>query len=262
MAADTSRYSFPYQQLGDAPDGPALGEDLAVAVESSLGALEDRVNAGYLWVAQQRFTASSAFTKATYPGARKVRVRVQGGGGGGGGCAANAAGNVSAAGGGEGGAYAEAWLDVAALASSVTVTVGAAGAAGATTPGAGGIGGTSSFGTAVSATGGAGGPAGSTAATAFAVVGGSSTPVMTGELQIGGSAGGFGVRLGTIAGQHCGGSGGDGVLGRGGAGGNNAAGTAGLGYGGGGGGASSAPSAVARAGGAGTAGIVIVDVYA
>lgn len=32
----TSNYSLPYQGLGDAPDGPDLGEDLAVAVDTEL----------------------------------------------------------------------------------------------------------------------------------------------------------------------------------------------------------------------------------
>lgn len=41
MPADTTRYSFPYQTDSDAPDGPALGQDLAEAVEAALGALED-----------------------------------------------------------------------------------------------------------------------------------------------------------------------------------------------------------------------------
>lgn len=36
MADTTPVYGLPYQELGDAPDGPALGEDLAVAVETEL----------------------------------------------------------------------------------------------------------------------------------------------------------------------------------------------------------------------------------
>lgn len=43
MPADTTRYSFPYQLDADAPDGPALGQDLAEAIEASLGSVEDRV---------------------------------------------------------------------------------------------------------------------------------------------------------------------------------------------------------------------------
>lgn len=43
MADSTTRYSFPYQEASDAPNGPALGQDLAEAVEVSLGTVDDRV---------------------------------------------------------------------------------------------------------------------------------------------------------------------------------------------------------------------------
>lgn len=42
MPGDTTRYSWPYQSAGDAPDGPALGQDLAEAVEATVGAIDDR----------------------------------------------------------------------------------------------------------------------------------------------------------------------------------------------------------------------------
>lgn len=41
MADTTPRYSFPFQEAGDPPDGGSLGQDLAEAVETSLGTLED-----------------------------------------------------------------------------------------------------------------------------------------------------------------------------------------------------------------------------
>jgi hypothetical protein len=41
MADTTTRYGFPYQEAGDPPDGASLGQDLAEAVENSLGTLED-----------------------------------------------------------------------------------------------------------------------------------------------------------------------------------------------------------------------------
>ncbi len=41
MPGDTTRYSFPYQSVGDPPDGPSLGQDLAEAVEAALGAVDD-----------------------------------------------------------------------------------------------------------------------------------------------------------------------------------------------------------------------------
>lgn len=45
MADVTTRYGFPYQEATDPPDGAALGEDLAVAVEDSLGTVEDALDA-------------------------------------------------------------------------------------------------------------------------------------------------------------------------------------------------------------------------
>lgn len=41
MADTTARYGFPYQEGTDPPDGPDLGQDLAEAVETSLGTVED-----------------------------------------------------------------------------------------------------------------------------------------------------------------------------------------------------------------------------
>lgn len=45
MADTTTRYSLPFQETGDAPDGPSLGGDLAQAVETALGAVEDASDA-------------------------------------------------------------------------------------------------------------------------------------------------------------------------------------------------------------------------
>lgn len=41
MPGDTTRYSFPYQSVGDPPDGPSLGQDLAEAIEAALGPVDD-----------------------------------------------------------------------------------------------------------------------------------------------------------------------------------------------------------------------------
>lgn len=41
MADVTTRYSLPYQEATDAPDGPDLGQDLAEATDAALGTLED-----------------------------------------------------------------------------------------------------------------------------------------------------------------------------------------------------------------------------
>lgn len=43
MADTTTRYSWPYPELTDAPDGPALGQDLAEAAEVTVGGIDDRV---------------------------------------------------------------------------------------------------------------------------------------------------------------------------------------------------------------------------
>lgn len=274
MADVTTRYSFPFHETTDAPDGPALGEDLAEAVETALGSVDDRVTVvegniadlGVTWLAQQRFTASGTFTKATYPLGTKVHVRCVGGGGGGGGCQINAAGNNSAGGAGGGGAYAESWLDTSALATSVTVTVGAGGTAGGTAgSGTAGNGGDSSFGAHVVAGGGVGGGNGGTGTTWFFVTGGAGGTASAGDVQMDGSAGTHGIRNGTsyISGQQAGGTGGAaaGFGGGGGASGVNAVGSIGRDYGGGGGGSSSAASTAARNGIAGAPGLVIVDIY-
>lgn len=45
MADTTPVYGLPYQELGDAPDGPSLGEDLAGAVETELVRIDAAVAA-------------------------------------------------------------------------------------------------------------------------------------------------------------------------------------------------------------------------
>jgi hypothetical protein len=62
MAASTTRYGFPYQQGTDAPDGPDLGKDLAEAVETVVGALED---VGHQFIQQVRFTQVPSPKQAT-----------------------------------------------------------------------------------------------------------------------------------------------------------------------------------------------------
>ena len=44
MADVTTRYAFPYQEAGDPPDGASLGQDLAEAVDTALGTVEDAVD--------------------------------------------------------------------------------------------------------------------------------------------------------------------------------------------------------------------------
>lgn len=209
------------------------------------------------------YSASGTFVKATYPDAYKLRIRVQGAGGGGGGCQTNAAANASCGGGGEGGMYAESWVDIASLAASETVTVGAAGTGGGTGgTGNAGNGGNSSFGTLVVAAGGGGGLNGPTGSSSAMLQGGITvSPTITGTLQIPGDPASYGLRVGTAATQVFGGNGGRSVLGGAGQGGNNSGGTIGRGYGGGGGGASAIASTSGRSGMNGGAGVVIVEIY-
>jgi hypothetical protein len=49
---NTPVYGWPYQSLTDAPDGPALGEDLALAIEATLSAIGSWVEFGSVaWTA-------------------------------------------------------------------------------------------------------------------------------------------------------------------------------------------------------------------
>ena len=224
---------------------------------------------GYVYVQTLYYTTAGAstFSKATYPWLRAIRAKCQGAGGGGGGCAATGAGANALGSAGGGGAYAEKWItDIAGLAASVTVTVGAGGSGGSAGNNAGSAGGNSSFGTACvgnGGTGGNGGPAGTLSAT-FHYVGNPANGATggTGDLVVGGGPGepGYGVHEAIVKN----GAGGYSFLGRGGfastiTGGND--GGAGA-QGGGGSGGSNAESQSARAGGAGGGGVVILELFA
>lgn len=208
------------------------------------------------------FNASGTFTKAAYPGLRKVWVRVIGGGGGGAG--AQATGGPSIAGSsGSGGGYSESVIDAASLGASETVAIGVGGAGGVgNAPGA--VGGTSSFGSTVIAFGGLGGiatmPQGSFEwTTEGAQVG----PVGSGQIGVTGAPGGYAHRSpldATTCQVNPGGNGGGGY----GAGGATQIGTTGTGwdatgYGGGGGGAVSFGASFN--GGKGSQGGVFITVF-
>lgn len=220
---------------------------------------------GYLFKQRVIFTASGTFTKASYTGLRAVKAICVGGGGGGGGTAATAGSTVAAAGGGGGGGYTEKWILAASLASSETVTVGAAGTAGSAGANDGGTGGTSSFGAFCSASGGGGGEGIGASSSSVSTAGGAGGTGTGGDLNLTGAYGGYGhshVNVGYAA------NGGDSPLGWGVGG--RPSGTNGGGgavappadsYGGGGGAAFASFSQSAFAGSAGSAGIVIVDVY-
>lgn len=218
--------------------------------------------AGNGYLGSLYFTATGAFTIASYPLAKAIRVRCVGGGGSGGGAPAVSSGNHADGGGGGGGGYAEAYLPVAGLAASIPVTVGAGGG---NTTGTGLPGGTSSFGTQVVATGGVGGGAGQNNALAIGAQGGTGGIGTAGDLLIKGSEGGVSSGYATLPRS---GQGGDSMMGGGaggtytGSSGGRQAGAAGGQYGGGGSGAANAQSATAGTnGGAGANGIVIVDLY-
>lgn len=98
--------------------------------------------------------ASTTFTKATYPGLRKVQIQAVGGGGGAAG--AQAVGfPLIASPSASGGSYVESLVDASVIGASETVTVGAAGLGGLGNV-AGTNGGQSSFGSLVIAPGGIG----------------------------------------------------------------------------------------------------------
>jgi hypothetical protein len=209
----------------------------------------------YRFVSTVYFTSSGSFVKADYPWLKAVRVLVQGAGGGGRGTAATA--NEGQAG-GAGGGYAEKFItDIAALDSSVTVTVGAGGTTAANADGNNG-GNSSAFGL----TGDGGGGAG-----AFrSGVGGSSSG---GDLNIDGSDGGNAATGSGFAEQDPGDGGASVFAGLSNLVINNLgvnqslAGKNGKNYGGGGSGAACrGTSGTARAGGVGAPGIVIVELYA
>lgn len=210
------------------------------------------------------FTSSGTFSKASYPGAKAFRVRLVGGGGGGGGAGTAAAGQNSQGSGGGGGGYAEKLItDIAGLASSVTVTVGAGGAGGSGAAD-GADGSASSFGALVAANGGTRGFNKASSTLGGYLPAGTGGEGTAGDLLIGGSGGGSGTGAATLS---SGGHGGSSQLGGGGnavgtgAGSGRIGGAPGKNYGGGGGGAMTNAGGAAIGGGAGAPGIVIVEVY-
>lgn len=77
MADTTPTYGLPFQELGDAPDGPTLGEDLALAVEAELARIDAAIAAinGMSNVSIGSTTDELTFTNTTFqPGASPVGV--------------------------------------------------------------------------------------------------------------------------------------------------------------------------------------------
>jgi len=204
------------------------------------------------------------FTKASYPGLTRLRVRVVGGGGGGAGAQASTAG-ASAGNGGGGGAYSESLLDASVLGTTETISVGAGGAGsiGNTPSDAGGA---SSFGGHVVAPGGLSVGVAFLPGTTPGVSSSSSLSSLgTGQITVAGSRGTSAIRLGAGMVQSGGGGNAGGGMG---AGGRSFTGTVfgqpGSQYGGGGGGASANgadSNYTAQTGGSGASGVVILDLY-
>lgn len=207
------------------------------------------------------YTTSGTFTKASFPGLRKVRVRVVAGGGGGGGADNSTSASIaqpSASGGG----YSESLLNASALGASETVVVGLGGLGGTGGNINGGSGGNSSFGSFVTALGGFGASAGMPVGTfEWTAPGTPQNGVGVGQIAVTGAPGGHSHRAAVD--QTCqvypGGSSGGGY----GAGGvgrvSNGQGPDATGYGGGGGGAISFTGPLR--GGNGSPGIVILELF-
>lgn len=208
----------------------------------------------------QTFTSSGTYTKSS--GATKALVYVVGGGGGGGGVDGQGASTGRAAGGGGAGGTAIK-LITSGLGDTETVTVGsgASGGSGAT---AGGTGGTSSFGSHCSATGGGGGGAGTAIAwsNATMVIGGVGGIGSSGDVDIRGGSGAYGISAGSSASENSSGEGGNSFFGGGAQsiGGDNDGRDA-QGIGGGGSGATVNNITTNYTGGAGSDGIVVVYEY-
>ncbi|WMI34459.1 hypothetical protein SEA_DAMASCUS_21 [Microbacterium phage Damascus] len=220
---------------------------------------------GYRFAQRVIFTSSGTFSKASYPGVRAIRVLAVGGGGSGAGSGGASGGMNSYGTGGGSGAYAESFItDIAGLATSVAVTVGAGGAATANGALQGNSGSASSFGTAVVAGGGEGGYPKPNSALGAYIRGGLGGVATAGDIQQAGTVGGKGSGRDTLAQAGDGASsvfGGGGLGNAGGGGSASYAGAPGGAYGAGGGGAATNAGGSAAASGAGASGVVIVEIY-
>jgi len=222
--------------------------------------LRTQANPGY---ALTTFAASGSFTKADYPWAKTIRVRLVGGGGGSGGCASTSSAQRAESAGGGGAGYAEKRILVSALASSETVTIGAGGTAAAAGNNTGGAGGTTSFGAHCSATGGNGGGGGPASSNVGNAGRGYRGIGSGGDINLPGGHGGNGSLLSAVARMgNWGGSSGGGLGSQTNAtAANTATAVAGEPYGGGASGARNSTSAAVRAGGTGSVGIVLVEIF-
>ena len=201
----------------------------------------------------------TSFTKASFPGLTRIRVRAVGGGGGGAGADAAPGESVARAGGG-GGGYSESIIDAAALGASETISIGLGGAGGVGND-FGDNGGDTSFGGFVLARGGAGSStAGTSGTTVQTVPGTPGAGIGIGQITTAGGSGGPAGRLNGT--DIIGGEGGDSGGGYGQGGNARAAetvGASGRGYGGAGAGGLSRGAAVN--GGPGSSGAVFIELF-
>jgi uncharacterized protein (TIGR03437 family) len=203
------------------------------------------------------FTVITAVGSSTYTTPASVTallVECIAGGGGGGGAAGGLL-SAGAAGSGGSGSYARKYISSAAA--SYSVSVGNGGPGGAAGDNAGSSGGSTTFGTILTCNGGSGGPgSGAAGLTGSIVTGGPGGAVSSGgDVNIGGQAGGNGVRLsGTVSASEPGGSS---YFGGGAAGVLDAAGISAANYGAGGSGASTQGD-TNLAGGNGSQGILVI----
>lgn len=200
------------------------------------------------------FTASGTWTKPT--GLEYIILEIVGGGGSGGGITTDGS---AVGGGGGGGGYCKSIISVAALASTVAITVGLGGNGLINVTGQ--TGSSTIFFDHATSTGGVGGTGGQQLAVASGGAGGTCTG---GQIAITGGGGGAGLQdsAATTAG-HMSGFGGSTMLGSGGIAvvadnTDSSVGVAGNNYGGGGSGAVHANESTARAGGDGADGVVII----
>ena len=240
----------------------AVGAAVTTIVDANITDNRTQYNPGY---AQEIFTSGGTWTKADYPWAKWVRVRVVAGGGGGGGCPTTGSGAMGVSGGGGGGGYGESTLSVDDLGTTETVTVGTGGAGGAA--GANGsTGNASSFGSHVVTAGGGGGGYSNASAAPTGALGGDAGTASAGQIQLNGSGGSTGKGFGyLVSNQGFGGAGGAGGGSVGGGGtddrrvGEGA--KAGSSYGGGGSGTAVLQSTTGVTGGAGATGVVIAEMF-
>jgi hypothetical protein len=197
-------------------------------------------------------TTVGASTYPTPANITAILVECVGGGGGGGGAAGVAA-KAAAGGSGGSGSYSRKYISLPLA--SYPVSVGAGGSGGAA-GNAGSSGNTTTFGGLITCNGGSGGGGGAAGTAVSIVAGGAGGAVSTGgDINIGGQAGGNGLRLsGAISGSAPGGAS---YLGGGAVGVLSAADVAAVNYGAGGSGAST-QGAVPEAGGNGSQGVIVV----